>query len=72
MLWIHHSWWNSLSLIKTPNNQRIATWIFEEKILSKQPTGIDKVMKAKDKGSILDIIYLDFAKAFDKVHTNVC
>ena len=30
---------------------------------------LDKVTEAADKGKNIDIIYLDFAKAFDKVHT---
>ena len=30
---------------------------------------LDKVTEAADKGKSIDIIYLDFAKAFDKVPT---
>ena len=48
----------------------VTAWIHEREVLRHQLSRIPgKITEATDKGTATDIIYLDFAKAFDKVPT---
>ena len=49
-------------------NNGISTWIPKSKVLSNQSLMfLEDITKWVDDGSPVDVVYLDFQKAFDKV-----
>ena len=55
-------------LVKTKINKHISTWIPKSKVMSNQSVMfLEEITKRLDDGSPVDVVYLDFHKAFDKV-----